>query len=116
MKKASLLMAFFLVVALLASCADKGSNQLAGNWQKQNGKDTVTFSKDGRVQLVNGSAAINTSYTLGGKDTFQLDLGIVGNPTVKYSLSQDELTLTDSHGKEVKYLRVKEAAGAEHGK
>jgi len=35
-------------------------------------------------------------------------LGILGTPTVKYSLSKDELTLTDSRGKEVKYLRVKE--------
>lgn len=109
-------MAFFLVVALLVSCSQRGSDQLAGNWQKQNGKDTIAFSKDGKVQLVSGAATINTSYTLGGKDNFQLDLGIVGNPTVKYSVSKDELTLTDSHGKEVKYLRVKEAGAGEHGK
>ncbi|MGA2403838.1 MAG: hypothetical protein ABSG91_19380 [Syntrophobacteraceae bacterium] len=30
--------------------------------------------------------------------------------------SGDKLTLTDSRGKEVKYLRVKEAKAAEHGK
>jgi hypothetical protein len=115
MKKAFLLMAFFMVVALLVSCADRGSDQLAGSWQKQNGKDTITFSKDGKVQLVSGSATINTSYASSGEHSFQLDLGILGNPTVKYSVSKDELTLTDPHGKEVKYLQVKEA-GAEHGK
>ncbi len=109
-------MAFVLFVALLVSCAEKGGDQLAGNWQKQNASDTITFSKDGKVQLVSGSTTISTTYRLGGKSNFQLDLGILGTPTVKYSLSKDELTLTDSRGKEVKYLRVKEAKAAEHGK
>ena len=108
MKKASLLMAFFLVVALLVSCTDKGKDQLAGTWQKQNGNDAITFSKDGKVLLVSGPSTISTTYGLGDKSNFQLDLGILGTPTVKYSLSKDELTLTDSRGKEVKYLRVKE--------
>ena len=60
------------------------------------------------MQLVSGPATIDTAYRLGGKGNFQLDSGIVGNPAAKYSLSKDELTLTDSRGKEVKYLRVKE--------
>ena len=108
MKKAGLLMAFVLVVALLISCTDKGKDQLAGSWQRQNGSDAITFSKDGKVLLVSGPSTISTTYVLGDKNNFQLDLGILGTPTVKYSLSKDELTLTDSLGKEAKYLRVKE--------
>lgn len=46
MKKAGLLMAFVLVAGLLAvSCAEKGNDRLAGNWQKQKGSGTITFSK-----------------------------------------------------------------------
>jgi hypothetical protein len=108
MKKAGLFMAFVLVVALLVSCTDKGKDQLAGSWQRQNGSDAITFSKDGKVLLVSGPSTISTTYVPGDKNNFQLDLGILGTPTVKYSLSKDELTLTDSLGKEAKYLRVKE--------
>jgi hypothetical protein len=116
MKKAGLLTAFVLVVALLVSCAEKGNDQLAGKWQKKNGSDTITFSKDGKVLLVSGPATISSTYRPEGKSNFQLDLGILGTPTFKYSLSKDELTLTDSQGKEAKYLRVKEVNAAEHGK
>jgi hypothetical protein len=56
---------------LIISCAEKRNYQLAGNRQKQNGSDTITFSN-------------------------------------KYSLCKDELTLTDSHGKEAKTAEVKE--------
>ena len=116
MKQTGIFVAFVLVVVLLISCAQQGSDQLVGKWQKQNGNDTITFSKDGKVQLVSGSATINTTYRL-GKGNFQLDLGILGTPAVKWSLSKDELTLTDSQGKEIKYLRVKETpAAAGHGK
>ena len=115
MKKTGLLVAFVLVVALLVSCAQRGGDQLVGKWQKQNGSDTITFSKDEKVQLVCGSATISSAYRL-GKGDLQLDLGILGTPAVKYTLSKDELTLTDSHGKEVKYLRVKETTAGEHGK
>jgi uncharacterized protein (DUF2147 family) len=115
MKKTGIFMAFVLAVALLISCARQGGDQLAGKWQKQNGSDTITFSKDGKVQMVSGSATISTTYKL-GKGNFQLDLGILGTPTVKWSLSKDELTLMDSQGKEGKYLRVKETTAAEQGK
>jgi len=115
MKKTGLLMAFVLVVALLVSCAQKGGDQLVGKWQKQNGSDTITFSKDDKVQLESTPTTISTTYRL-GKGNFQLDLGILGTHAFKYSLSKDELTLTDSNGKEFKYLRVKEATAAEHGK
>jgi len=114
MKKAALLTAFVLVVALLVSCAEKGAEQLAGSWQRKNGSDTITFSKDEKVQLVCGSATISSTYKL-GKGDLQLDLGILGTPAVKYTLSKDELTLTDSHGKEVKYLRVKETTAVPAG-
>ena len=117
MKKAALLTAFVLVVALLVSCVEKGAEQLAGNWQRKNGSDTITFSSHGKAQLVSGSVTINTTFDLVGQDGIQFDLGILGSPTVKYSLSKDELVLTDSKGREVKYLRIKEEAGsAEHGK
>jgi len=108
MKKAGLFMAFVLVVALLVSCTDKGKDQLAGSWQRQNGSYAITFSKDGKVLLVSGPSTISTTYVPGDKNNFQMDLGILGTTTVKYSLSKDELTLTDSLGKEAKYLRVKE--------
>jgi hypothetical protein len=61
MKRAGLLTAFVLVVALLVSCADKGKDQLAGTWQKQNGNDAITFSKDGKVLLVSGPSTISTT-------------------------------------------------------
>ncbi len=99
---------FVLVIALLVSCAEQGREELAGTWQRQNGTDTISFSLDGKVQLVSSSATISTVYRLNGKGDFQLDLGILGTVSVKYSASKDELTLTDSNGKEVKYLRVKE--------
>lgn len=115
MKKTGIFMALALVAALLISCAQQGADQLAGKWQKKNGIDTITFSKDGKVQMVSGSATISTTYKL-GKGNFQLDMGLLGTPTVKWSLSKDELTLTDSQGKEAKFLRVKETSAAEHGK
>ena len=42
-----------------------------------------------------GSKTISKAYKPGGKDNFQLDSGVVGNPAV-----------TDSKGKEVKDVRV----------
>ena len=42
-----------------------------------------------------GSETISKAHGPGGKDNFQLDSGVVGNPAV-----------TDSKGKEVKDVRV----------
>jgi len=53
------------------------------------------ISENGKVQLVRGSETISKAHGPGGKDNFQLDSGVVGNPAV-----------TDSKGEEVKYFRV----------
>jgi len=79
---------------------------LTGSWQRLNGSDTITFSTDGKAQLVSSLANVSASYSIVKKGNLQLDLGILGNPTLKYSLTKDELSLTDPKGKEIKYLRV----------
>ncbi len=107
MKKAGLLMMFVLVVALLVSCAQKGMDELAGSWHRLNGSDTITFSTDGKAQLVSNLANVSASYSIVKKGNIQLDLGILGSPALKYSLAKDELILTDPKGKEIKYLREK---------
>ncbi len=120
MKKAGLLALFVLVVALLVSCAEKGKEQLTGSWQRLNGSDTITFSQDGKVQLVSTMASVSAPYRLGKKGEIEVDLGVLGTPAIKVSLNKDELTLADPKGKEIKYLRIKEEATkappAEHGK
>lgn len=96
-----------MVLALiLVSCSVNGGNQLAGNWQKENGTETINFQTGGKVTLVSSQAAINTTYKVAGPGKLQFDLGILGTGTMQYAVSKEGLTLTDAQGTATRFTRV----------
>lgn len=116
MKTIRFLLALAFVMVALAACNANQSAGLIGNWQKENGNETIAFSPDGKLTMVNGPATITTSYKLEGQEKLQANLGVFGTGTVKFSLSKDILTLTDANGESSKYSRVKETKETEKAK
>jgi hypothetical protein len=107
MKAARFLLALVLVL-VLSACNTHQSMGLMGNWQKENGTETITFSPDGKLTTVNGPSTITTSYKIEDGGKLLANLGIFGTATIKFSLSKDALTLTDAKGESAKYVKVKE--------
>lgn len=107
MKKLHVLLGLVFIVAFVA-CTVSPTNRLVGNWQKENGSDTISFFADGKMSVVSGPATINTTYKLSGSDKIELDMGMFGKSAITYSLSKDSLTITDAHGNASRFNRVKE--------
>lgn len=105
MKTAGALAALVLAL-ILVSCSVNGGNQLAGNWQKENGTETINFQTGGKVTLVSSQAVINTTYKVASPGKLQFDLGILGTGTMQYAVSKEGLTLTDAQGAATRFTRV----------
>ncbi|MHC1728749.1 MAG: hypothetical protein AB9866_22565 [Syntrophobacteraceae bacterium] len=108
MKTAGALAALVLAL-ILVSCSVKGGDQLAGNWQKENGTETINFQPGGKVALVSGQATINTTYKVTSPGKLQFDLGILGMGMMQYSVSKEGLTLTDAQGTASRFTRLQAA-------
>ncbi len=94
-----------LVLISLAACNIKPTDRLVGNWQKENGSETLSFLPDGKAKIVTGPATISTTYQLSGPDTIEFNMGQLGTGILKYSLSKDGLVITDSKGNASKYIK-----------
>ena len=116
MKAIRFLLALAFVVVALAACTSNQSAGLTGSWQKENGNETIAFSQDGKLTMVNGPATITTSYKIEDKEKLQANLGVFGTGAIKFSLSKDTLTLTDAKGESSKYTKVKEKKETEKPK
>jgi type IV secretory pathway VirB10-like protein len=111
MKSLRWLVAVVFVVFLVA-CTTGQQKELAGTWQKEDGKATVEFSKDGKMKMAGEPAVVKAGYKVKDKETLLVDLGVFGTATLKYALAKDTLTLTDAKGGAHKYTRVKETRDA----
>ena len=111
MKSLRWLVAVVFVVFLVA-CTTGQQKELAGTWQKADGKATVEFSKDGKMKMTGEPAVVKAGYKVKDKETLLVDLGVFGTATLKYALAKDTLTLTDAKGGAHKYTRVKETRDA----
>jgi hypothetical protein len=116
MKTKEYLWALVLIVVLIAACTANQSKGLNGTWQKENGSETITFSQDGKLTMVDGPTTITTSYKIEDKEKIQANLGMFGTGTIKFSLSKDTLTLTDAKGDSFKYTRMQEMKETEKAK
>ncbi|MFZ2447252.1 MAG: hypothetical protein WAW37_12915 [Syntrophobacteraceae bacterium] len=115
MKALKVLLALVVIIVVVA-CAAKPGEELTGNWQKEDGSVTIAFTKDGKLNLAGGPAAVSAAFKVQDKETLRVDLGIFGTATLKYSLAKDALTITDAKGEASKYTRVKEVKGATEAK
>jgi hypothetical protein len=107
MKAIRFLLALVFIIAL-GACTTSQSKGLVGSWQKENGTETIVFSPDGKLTMVNGPATLTTSYKIEDGEKLQANLGVFGTGAIKFSLSQDTLTLTDAKGESSRYTRAKE--------
>ncbi|MCE5334424.1 MAG: hypothetical protein LLG06_07515 [Desulfobacteraceae bacterium] len=112
MKTVRLLLAMALVLSFIACTPAKKAEQLTGNWQSEDGKETIFLLKGGKVSLVSGPATITSTYKVSGPGKLEISLGMFGNAPLQYALSTEGLAITDTSGKTTKYTRIKEAAPA----
>ena len=101
---------FCLVVCfalLFASCSLKPAWDVAGNWEKIDGKETISFSRNGMVTLTSGMSVINTSYKFTDAKHLKLEMGSLGTFDLETHLAKDVLTLTGPDGKIAKYHKAK---------
>ena len=101
---------FCLVVCfalLFASCSLKPAWDVAGTWEKVDGKETISFSRNGTVTLTSGLTNVNTSFKFSDAKHLKLDMGSLGTFDVEVHLAKDVLTLTGPDGKISKYHKVK---------
>jgi DUF917 family protein len=89
----------------IAACGG-GGNPIVGKWSESGG--TVTEFKDnGTIILSASGTAITGTYTL--KDTTMvINITEIGAPiTMTYSISGDNLTITDATGTATEFTRIK---------
>ncbi len=109
MKSLRVVLALVFIAVLIVACSSGHEKDLIGKWQKEDGRGTIEFTTDGKLNLAGGPATITATCVVKDKGHLQADLGIFGMVTLKYALDKDSLTLTDTKGSHVKYTRVKEA-------
>jgi len=101
---------FCLVVCfalMFASCTLKPAWDVAGNWEKVDGKETISFSRNGTVTLTGGLTNLNTSFKFNDAKLLKLDMGSLGTYDLEVHIAKDILTLTSPDGKISKYRKVK---------
>jgi len=101
---------FCLVVCfalLFASCSLKPAWDVAGNWENMDGKETLSFSRNGTVTLTNGLSTINTTFKFTDSKNLKLDMGSLGTFDMEAHVAKDILTLTGPDGKISKYRKAK---------
>lgn len=92
---------------LFASCSLKPAWDVAGNWQKMEGKETISFSRNGTVTLATGLTNVTTTFKFTDNTHLKLDMGSLGTFDLEVHLAKDTLTLTGPDGKVSKYKKVK---------
>ncbi|MEM5789240.1 MAG: hypothetical protein AAGU11_18145 [Syntrophobacteraceae bacterium] len=107
MKALRLVLALAVIVTFVA-CTSGQEKDLTGSWQREDGTGTIEFTRDGKLNVAGGPAAISAGYKLKDKENLQVDLGLFGTGNLKYALQKDSLTITDAAGKTAKYTRVKD--------
>lgn len=92
---------------LLASCSLKPAWDVAGTWEKIDGKETICFARSGMITLTSGMSTITTSYKFSDNKHLKIDMGSLGTFDVEVVVVKDILTMTGPEGKMVKYRKVK---------
>jgi len=107
---------FVLALLLLAALACGGAgnsgpeNILAGQWQREDGKETIEFSIDGAVTIEVLGATMEGKYKLLDDATVQMDISVLDETVAsvfEFSLEEDTLTLTSEDGISATYERAK---------
>lgn len=105
-----------LALLLLAALACGGAgnpgpeNVLVGQWQRDDGKETIEFSTDGSVTIEVLGATMEGKYKLLDDATVQMDISVLDETVAgvfRFSLAEDTLTLTSEDGISATYGRVK---------
>ncbi len=105
-----------LTLLLLAALACGGfgnagpENVLVGQWQRDDGKETIEFSQDGAVTIEVLGATTEGKYKLLDDATVQMDITVLDSTVAsvfEFSLAEDTLTLTSEDGISATYGRVK---------
>lgn len=102
------LLVFAAAAALLVSCSK--SSPIVGSWTALGGYGRLVFSKDDTVLLIVNGKTESGTYGLIGDDRIKLELDgnwvLAGPMILHFSISGDELTLTNDQGAVSRYRRT----------
>ena len=98
----------FTAAALFVGCSQQGG--LLGKWQEIGGSETMQLFNDGTVTVLSHGFTLTGKFSVVDGDHIRMEFGVVGKVTgpkvARYSVSGDELTMTDNEGSVSKYRRV----------
>jgi hypothetical protein len=100
------LLVVLCLVALCASCSLKPTWDIAGKWQKADGKETMDFSRSGMVTITDGATSVTVPYRFADAKRIEIPLGSLGAVTAEITIAKDKMTITDAKGKKAEYKKV----------
>ena len=102
------LLVFVAAAALFVSCSK--SSPIVGIWTDLGGYGTLEFSKDGTVHKLEHDKSEWETYELIGDDRIKLERtgnwALAGPMILHFSISGNELTLTNDQGAVSRYRRT----------
>lgn len=104
--------ALLLLAALACSggAASETEQALVGQWQRDDGQETIEFSTNRNVTIEILGATMEGEFAVIDADTLQMDIAILDETVTSVyamTLSQDSLTLTAEDGASATYKRVR---------
>lgn len=95
------------LVVFTASCSLKPSWDVVGKWQKNDGTETLEFSRNGTVTVTSGATSLTVPYVFMDEKHVQINLGPFGSLSTEAMVTADSLVLTAAKGKVSKYSKMK---------